>query len=96
MGAFRTRMESVDKWMGKRGLSKKLRHLIAQHYQEVRHSSSKTLLPLHLISGLRRSRPFSDLSRRCKHACMKSCLWLFAIEAGPTGVALCCTSKHVM
>ncbi|CAL8465088.1 g4623 [Coccomyxa elongata] len=31
---YRTRMESVDKWMGKRGLSKKLRHLIAQHYQE--------------------------------------------------------------
>ncbi|BDA50689.1 probable potassium/sodium hyperpolarization-activated cyclic nucleotide-gated channel [Coccomyxa sp. Obi] len=31
---YRARMESVDKWMGKRGLSKKLRHLIGQHYQE--------------------------------------------------------------
>ena len=28
-------MESVDKWMGKRGLSKKLRMRIGQHYQEV-------------------------------------------------------------
>ena len=31
----RARMESVDKWMGKRGLSKKLRLRIGQHYQEV-------------------------------------------------------------
>lgn len=29
-------MESVDKWMGKRGLAKNLRLRIGQHYQEVR------------------------------------------------------------
>ena len=47
MGLSRVRMESVDKWMGKRGLSKKLRYLIGQHYQEVCNLSSRFLPPLH-------------------------------------------------
>ena len=62
-------MESVDKWMGKRGLSKNLRMRIGQHYQEVRLNSHPTCLNALNASGK------MLLQDRCRlFACATTCL----------------------